>query len=274
MPSPIISEIFEGQFIQISEADTATDILLGNIYRPPRDLLSNYKSFIQELALTLNTFLNGNFEIIVRGDMNIDLLQIKEKDFVNDFFYMLVSSGFFPRITLPTRISNSSATLLDNFICKLTNKSENSIAGILSSPLSDHFPYFISLAHSRSAKRTDKYIVKQTPPVFLNNYNIYSQINKDINADPDINYNIVHNILKTATEEHLAPKIVKFKKHRHKKTKWITQGIIKSISFRDKLYKEYRKSPMNTVTRERLKTNLNTYNKILKSNILLAKRKH
>ena len=31
---------------------------------------------------------------------------------------------------------------------------------------------------------------------------------------------------------------------------------------------------MNTVTREGLKTNLNTYNKILKSNILLAKRKH
>ena len=48
----------------------------------------------------------------------------------------------------------------------------------------------------------------------------------------------------------------------------------KSISFRDKLYKKYRKSPMNTVTRERIKTNLNTYNKILKSNILLAKRKH
>ena len=123
--------------------------------------------------------------------------------------------------------------------------------------------------------------MKQTSPVSLNNYknavaasDIYSQINKDINADPNLNYNITHNILKTATEEHLAPKIVKFKKHRHKKTKWITQGIIKSISFRDKLYKEYRKSPMNTVTRDRLKTNLNTYNKILKSNILLAKRKH
>ena len=31
---------------------------------------------------------------------------------------------------------------------------------------------------------------------------------------------------------------------------------------------------MNTATRERIKTSLNTYNKILKSNILLAKRKH
>ena len=152
--------------------------------------------------------------------MNIDLLKIKEKDFVDDFFDMLLASGFFPRITLPTRISNSSATLIDNFMCKLTNKSENSIAGILLSALSDHFPYFILLAHSRSAKRTDKYIeVKQTSSVSLNKYknavaasDIYSQINKDINADPNIKYNIVHNILKTATEEHLAPKIVKLKK--------------------------------------------------------------
>ena len=123
--------------------------------------------------------------------------------------------------------------------------------------------------------------MKQTSPASLNNYknvvaasDIYFQINKDINADPNINYNIVHNILKTATEEHLAPKIVEFKKHRHYKTKWITQGFIKSISFRDKLYKEYKKSPMNRFTYERFKTNLNTYNKILKSNILLAKRKH
>ena len=111
----------------------------------PRDLLSNYKSFTQELALTLNTFLNGNYEIIIGGDMKIDLLKIKEKDFVNDFFDKLVASGFFLLITLPTRISNSNATLKDNCVCKLTNKSVKSITGILLSALSDHFPYFILL---------------------------------------------------------------------------------------------------------------------------------
>ena len=68
----LYQKIFEGQFIQISEADTATDILLGNIYRPPGNLLSNYKSFTQEIPLTLNTFLNRNYEIIIGGDMNID----------------------------------------------------------------------------------------------------------------------------------------------------------------------------------------------------------
>ena len=96
VPSPIISEIFKGQFIRISETDTATDIILGNIYRPPRDLLSNYKSFTQELVLTFNTFLNENYEFIIGGDMNIDLLKIKENDFFNDFFRYACGERIFP----------------------------------------------------------------------------------------------------------------------------------------------------------------------------------
>ena len=62
---------------------------------------------------------------------------------------MILSSRFFPRITLPTRISNSSATLIDIFLCKITKYSSKSIAGILSTSLSDHFPYFILLAYSK-----------------------------------------------------------------------------------------------------------------------------
>ena len=211
--------------------------------------------------------------------MNIDLLKIKEKDFVNEYFDMIVASGFFPRITLPTRISNSGATLLDNFLCKITTYSSNSIAGLLLTSLSDHFPYFISLAYSKSGKRTDKYIeVKQTSHVSINNFkneiadsDIYSEINRDIDSVPNINYDIIHNILKSATKQHLAPKIGKFNKRRHKKSQWITQGIVKSISYRDKLYKPYKTTSTNTDAHERIKINLN---KILKANIRMAKRNH
>ena len=46
----------------------------------------------------------------------VAVLKIKEKEFVNEYFDMIVSSGFFTSITLPTRISNSGATLIDNFL--------------------------------------------------------------------------------------------------------------------------------------------------------------
>ena len=41
------------------------------------------------------SFKDRNYDIIIGGDMNIDLLKIKEKDFVNEYFDMIVSSGFF-----------------------------------------------------------------------------------------------------------------------------------------------------------------------------------
>ena len=53
----------------------------------------------------------------------------------------------------------------------------------------------------------------------------------------------------------------------------LTQGNVKSISYRDKLYKQYRTTPTNTDACDRIKiNNFNTYNKILKSNIRMAKR--
>ena len=92
---------------------------------------------------------------------------------------------------------------IDIFLCKITAYSSESIAGILLTTLSDHFPYFISLAYSTSGKRTDKYIeIKQTSHVSINNfkneiadYDIDSKITRDIDSDSNINYDIIHNIL-------------------------------------------------------------------------------
>ena len=67
-------------------------------------------------------------------------------------------------------------------------------------------------------------------------------------------------------------KKVKYNKHKHKKSEWITKGIIKSIQFRDNLYLQMKRTPPNTIAYTTIKTNLKTYNKILKNNIDQAKR--
>ena len=65
---------------------------------------------------------------------------------------------------------------------------------------------------------------------------------------------------------------MKFNKHKHAKCDWITQGIIKSIQFRDNLYSKMKQTPSNTPSYLTLKSNLKTYNKISKRNIEQAKR--
>ena len=47
-------------------------------------------------------------------------------------------------------------------------------------------------------------------------------------------------------------------------TKWVTTGIIKSITFRDKLYKQLKSIPVNGQEYNTMKINLKTYNQILK----------
>ena len=48
------------------------------------------------------------------GDFNVNLLKINSKQHCNAYFAMIISHGFFPRITLPTRMSDESSTLIDN----------------------------------------------------------------------------------------------------------------------------------------------------------------
>ena len=66
-------------------------------------------------------------------------------------------------------------------------------------------------------------------------------------------------------------KKVKINKHKHKQSKWITQGIIRSITFRDKLYLNMKLSPKDTAEYTAIKINLKTYNNSLKRNIREAK---
>ncbi len=66
-------------------------------------------------------------------------------------------------------------------------------------------------------------------------------------------------------------KTIKFNKRKHKKSKWITFGIIKSISYRDDLYKKSKMTDLESAQYAGLKNNLEVYNNILRKNIRLQK---
>ena len=54
----------------------------------------------------------------------------------------------------------------------------------------------------------------------------------------------------------------------------MTNGLLKSIRYRDKLYVSFKKCQINTPQYFTLKSNLSTYNKILKATIREAKQLH
>ena len=147
--------------------------------------------------------------INLAGDYNLNLLKINANESCSEFFDLLVSHSFFPKITLPTRLAHDSATLIDNLFCKVNTPTHLSTAGILLNKLSDHQPCFILLetdfAHHKHSKCIKIY--KQNDEVIENIKHEISnseQLNKiDINltADPNVGYGIIHEVIEKAKKQ-------------------------------------------------------------------------
>ena len=96
------------------------------------------------LNILLEKLSKENKTVFLLGDFNIDLLKYDKHNSTNEFLDTLSSNYFLPLILLPTRITVSSKTLIDNIF---TNKiSQDVISGNISASISDHFPQFSIIA--------------------------------------------------------------------------------------------------------------------------------
>ena len=55
---------------------------------------------------------------------------------------------------------------------------------------------------------------------------ITDEFNKELTSDTNHNYDILHNHIKELKDKHFSIRYETFHKHRHKKNKWITYGIL------------------------------------------------
>lgn len=267
---------WEGLFIDVLCGNTNGKIILSNIYRPPRS--QNMEVFMTEIGPIFHTLCSEKKDVLVAGDFNIDLLSINNKSKHAEFLDIILTSGLFPSIVYPTRI-HTSATLIDNIFYKTNLNTTTLTSGIILSAISDHLPCFLSLCHQRRSPKPPKYIklqVKNTNAVeaFISEVertDFTEILDKSSHADPTDNYETFQSALASIQNKHLPIRNVKLNKHKHKLSPWCTHGIIKSIKYRDALYKRLKCCPTSSPDYSTLKTNLKTYNSILKKTIRNAK---
>ena len=195
----------------------------------------------------------------------------------------MVGNSLFPKITLPTRISGNSCTLIDNLYCKLSSQTLNSHAGIIVTNLSDHYPCYVSFTTETNinSKTRPQYVkqrvnsesAKENLLRDLERSDAITNLNRDlVPCNPNPNYNIFEDELLFLKNKHLPYKLVKFNKHRHKQTHWITYGIIKSMKYRDKLHLDLKREKLGSQNYLLKKQNLRVFNNILRKAIREAKR--
>ncbi len=168
-----------------------------------------------------------------------DIPVINDKQIISEYFNTLISHSFYPKKTVPTRLTNNNGTLIDIFLCKLTEATLDSMTGVIIKKFSDHQPYFILLNKVQTIDSPPVYIkiTKQDKESIQNFYNeILTSNELDFLIDnqaqnQNITYNIVHKVIQNAKNKHMPCKLVKYDKYKHKTSKWITNGIIKSILY-------------------------------------------
>ena len=83
----------------------------------------------------------GKYDIFIMGDFNIDLLQYDIHNSSNDFLNSIISHSFLPYVLQPTRVTDHSATNIDNIFSDLIDFDTSS--GNIKTLISDHFAQFL-----------------------------------------------------------------------------------------------------------------------------------
>ena len=114
-----------------------SNLIVGCIYRHP---CMSIDVFNDIMSPVLHQISAENKTIILLGDLNTDLIKCSTDKCSSEFFNLVSSHNLLPYITLPTRITDRSQTLIDNIFSNST--STNIISGNLTTTISDHLPQF------------------------------------------------------------------------------------------------------------------------------------
>lgn len=150
---------------------------------------------------------------------------------------MLLDQGLMPLITKATRITNHTSTLIDYIY---TNTPEKVLqAGICLADISDHLPVFCTVSDKLPVVNDSKFFrdfKNFDDNLFLNdirNVDFNSLISNDVNES----MNNVINILEEISDKHAPLRKLSNKKKKQLNKPWISNGILKSIKRKQKLFK-------------------------------------
>ena len=236
-----VKEGYESLWIEIQN-DAEHNTICGIIYRHPH---GNLDSFMIHLNTVIEKIHRENKYCVILGDFNLDLLKFESHPGTNDFLNTLVSSYFQPQILQPTRITDHSATLIDNIF--FNSLEHFTISGNLIYDLTDHLPNFLVVSKFSSLPDNVK--------IFRRDYSNFDEqalindiqsIDWDLlfsgNSDPSCMFDTFYRKVSEFIDIHIPLKQLSKKDSKLKTKPWITSAIRISIKIKNNLYKKFLKT--------------------------------
>ena len=240
-------------------------ILFCTIYSPPN---SSDKDFLKNYARLLKKFTpQQQARLIIGLDHNLDLIKHAKHRVTNEFIELNLENQLLPTITKPTRITRTTATLLDNIIIGRTFQSDCE-SNIVVNDMSDHLPCLLKIKNPSLFLKSSTKITTRG----LNHEKICELNNKlaEINWDKLGNglvteqYTKFHDTLLKSIDEVAPYHTIKIPRNKVIKNPWLSAGLHK---YHKKQQQLYRKTLKHTSTDEdhfRYKTYRNKLKQILR----------
>ena len=115
---------------------------ISEFYRPPDSDMSDY---VKNLSAHMKDTRRKECEVIVlMTDQNVNFLKSSTHAKTDECIELLLKNQFESLITKPTRVTHSTATLIDNIFVKRNNKFQLK-SSILLEDISDHYPCLLQI---------------------------------------------------------------------------------------------------------------------------------
>ena len=236
---------FESCFIEIENGNK--NVVVGVVYRSHTSI-NNFITDIEPIYKKLNS---EKKQFYVMGDFNIDLLKAESQRPIHEYLELIYSFSLLPTIYKPTRITETTATLIDNI---LTNNEQIVQSTIVVSDITDHIPTILSINLNFVNSNVTDYSKKASYKRNHCNTNIdklkqrlskvkWHELLDNINVNDDYDKFIA--TFNTLYDECIPMKKCKTNRKKDPMSPWITKGLLKSINKKNTLYKQYLKSPTN-----------------------------
>ena len=263
------SREMESLFIQIKQTKLSTkDIIVGVIYRPPN---TDFEVFYNNFSEILTKIGLEKRPTYLLGDFNIDLLKYGNELRTQKFINLLLSNGFYPRIDRPTRLTDTSATLIDQIFVNV--HTDNIISGPWLVDIADHLPVYITLPYEPQVKTYKfEHITKRryVPEKLLASKNELSKTDWfSVSTEVDVNnkFNKFISIFENLHNKYFPIVRIKLKTNTVFKP-WITHAIKNSVKKKNNLYKIYireKSSDLRNAKFEKYKKYKNKLTKIIRA---------
>ena len=147
----LTSDVRENEVVTVElTLRTGKRCIVNSMYRAPNTSPLVFQCCYNSLVCAMKK--TKPYAIIIGLDHNLDFLKSMHHGSTNDFIHSNLDMGLVPTITKPTRITKSSATLIDNIIVS-ENLCGNFYSNILIDDMSDHMPTICVMESLKTAKK-------------------------------------------------------------------------------------------------------------------------